>query len=50
MKITITYDLPTAHGNLVRHIYVTESFEEAEDICKSIHDIGYILVDVTREE
>ena len=50
MKIKVTYKVPTADGFWDVKAIILESFEEANRICEKCDEIGYPVIDVTREE
>ena len=50
MKIRIENKVPTATGNWSNKVVMCKSFEEADLICNKCDQIGYPVVDVTREE
>lgn len=51
MKISVTYKVPTMTDGFwdVKRI-IFESYEEANRICEKCDEIGYPVIDVTREE
>ena len=49
MKIQITYEFKTASGLPTYHAAIAHSKEEADALCRKIEEIGYKVVDVTRD-
>lgn len=50
MKIKVTYKVPTAAGKWHTNFVMVDSLQEAELICEKCDEVGYPVIDVTREE
>lgn len=49
MAIQITYEFKTAYGFPTQNMVLAHSRDEAEAKCRQIEEIGYKIIDVSRD-